>query len=671
MTQTYNPIEIPLPSTGSITVFINKSDGRYYYKNSLGVVTLLIDSGNGIFPISEQEIDFINGKLIVNNLTDEVIEVLNTDMDVVLKISQPVIIPPANQNGGGGGGGRGARGAAGGTGSTGATGATGATGNTGATGTGITGPTGATGAAGATGSSGGPIGPTGATGATGPSGGPIGPTGATGSTGPAGAAAPATPASYANFYKTADQRYAQGTTTNVNVTFDAVNINTPDIVLAGTTNAPNGEVPTVGATDITFGATGTYLVHVKLMDTELRNSNLPSDQFYPNRIYQLTLNGSALNQSVNSRVITDVHTDQANHSPAQFEVDINCLVTISAIGQVLRLNAPLGCHITNSPGPFNAPPTLRPTWPVTSPPTLVASITIVGTSSASGATGATGAGATGATGATGVTGPTGNTGATGPGDSFWEAGAGADSLKTINASSAAGADAFAVMQGAIADGVGSIGIGAGSSATGNGSIAIGPSSIATGLNASAFGIGAEADGISSLALGESALAQGDLSTAIGYQSIARILQTIQENGTFITRKDSLESDFQLNFSSAVVTITTPEIDLETADTSGTGNYLITIPLGSTFYVDSVDLIVSTAGGTATIPPTIQVGKTGSPTFFVAPVLATVVAPNDRDRFDVASNAGTTSLTVGITVGATTATTLFGRFVFKGILIENQ
>lgn len=395
MITTYNPIEIPLPAPGSITVFLNRSDGRYYYKNSNGVVTLLVDNGNGIFPISESLIEFVNGKVVVNNLTDEVVEVLSTDMDVVLKITQPVVVSPST----GGGGGRGAPGARG---ATGATGATGPTGATGATGSGATGATGATGAPGATGSSGGPIGPTGATGATGPSGGPIGPTGPTG---PAGAAAPSVPASYANFYKTTDQVSPVNTQPNVNVTWDATGDTTGDIVLSGA--------------DMTFGSTGTYLVHVKLMDTELRLNSGPGNYpFYPNRVYRLTLDNVSLPQSVNSRVISNVG-DNADHSPAQFEVDINCLVTISSAGQILRLNAPIGCHITNTPYPYGTAATQqRPNFNAASPipSVLTASITILGTSSASGATGATGAtggGGTGPTGATGSTGETG-TGVTGP-----------------------------------------------------------------------------------------------------------------------------------------------------------------------------------------------------------------------------------------------------------------
>ncbi|MEL1135717.1 collagen-like protein, partial [Desulfitobacterium sp. THU1] len=154
----------------------------------------------------------------------------------------------------------GATGAVGPTGSTGATGEVGPTGPTGATGeVGPTGPTGATGAVGPTGSTGatgavGPTGSTGATGAVGPTGstgatGAVGPTGPTGATGATGAGL----AAYGYVYQLA-------------TVGDAIVVGGADVPFSN--NGPLSNVThTAGATTVTVGVAGNYLIEYSLSAT--------------------------------------------------------------------------------------------------------------------------------------------------------------------------------------------------------------------------------------------------------------------------------------------------------------------------------------------------------------------------------------------------------------------
>lgn len=270
-----------------------------------------------------------------------------------------------------------------------------------------------------------------------------------------------------------------------------------------------------------------------------------------------------------------------------------------------------------------------------------------------------------------------------PADLF-EVGVGADSLKTVNATGAAGDQSIAIGLLASATSADSIAIGDIAISSASDAIAIGGSSEASAIGAIAIGGGASgsgaiaigaasgsatgASGNNSIAIGAGANSEIADSIAIGHGSDARITKTIQLNGTLITKKDSSEADFQLNFSSSVVTITTSEVNLK-----ATSDVVITIPAGSRFYPDSVDIIITRLTGAAiTVQPTIRAGISGTPAKFIGPTLTTgLTTLFDRQIFDgLLTTAGEATLSAGVTVPATGGTTYFGRFIFSGKLIEN-
>lgn len=196
---------------------------------------------------------------------------------------------------------------------------------------------------GPTGPSGQSVGPTGIIGPTGLNGdtgieGPTGPTGLngmegpTGSTGIIGPTGPISSSSFANFYKITTQISA----VNTDVSFDSTGDKTSDITIG----------PPLVNTDITINNTGFYLVTVKLNDNSATNT-----------IYRLTLNSIPLPQSVNGKT---VFAAMFPDTPSiEVEVVINCIVNIAVSGDILRVNAPMGCGLDTPPLPATIPPPLK------------------------------------------------------------------------------------------------------------------------------------------------------------------------------------------------------------------------------------------------------------------------------------------------------------------------
>lgn len=236
------PYQIATPTKGSIAVFFDRISGKYYYKNPSGCSNEMVDSGNGIFNITDPTIPVITG---VINETGQVLEVINTDTPTVtIKIRD--VIPNLNPNncGGGSGGGRGPAGPTGPTGPS--SGPTGVTGNTGATGN--TGPTGSAGT-----SIIGPMGLTGNTGATGNTG-STGNTGATGSTGATGITGPTGNTDSFSFVQVSDNSHSQTIASG-----SPVNMPNTDAQIGEGTYTFNG-------TNIAFGpsSNGHYMINYSL-----------------------------------------------------------------------------------------------------------------------------------------------------------------------------------------------------------------------------------------------------------------------------------------------------------------------------------------------------------------------------------------------------------------------
>jgi len=283
-------------------------------------------------------------------------------------------------------------------------------------------------------------------------------------------------------------------------------------------------------------------------------------------------------------------------------------------------------------------------------------------------------------------------------DTLFEEGAGgAGSIKTVDAVGAAGLNSIAFGNGADSQNDGGLAIGDTATVTGdNGtalglaasadanSVAVGGAAQATGQRATMVGgNGGNATGDYSTALGgvsqatqEGAVAVGDnantsaqYANSIGKNSRARIPKTTQVQGTVITRKYEAALDNQLAYSASVVTIATEEVDLKTI-----AEFLITIPTGAKFFPDGMDLILTTLGGTVTAQPFVRAGITGTPDKLLAAVQTTALTAtlHKRQRYDgLLTEEGEQTLTFGVTTGATGSSTIKGRAIFRGLLLEIQ
>ncbi len=241
---------------------------------------------------------------------------------------------------------------------------------------------------------------------------------------------------------------------------------------------------------------------------------------------------------------------------------------------------------------------------------------------------------------------------------LWEVGIGIGSLETkLPGSDASGDNSIAVGKNAICNDTDDIAIGNGANSSGTGSTAI--------------GTGASANGGGSHAHGDGAQANANFSNAIGSVATTNIENSTNISGVIITRKDdgTIFTDETRFGAGSLVTIMTAEMDLKT-----TTDYQIDIPSGALFYPDEVDLILTTIGGTVTAQPFIRAGKNGTLAFYLAIVQTTALTAtlgNRERQATLLTNAGSSTITASITTAATGSSTIKGRFVFRGILMENQ
>ena len=172
----------------------------------------------------------------------------------------------------------------------------------------------------------------------------------------------------------------------------------------------------------------------------------------------------------------------------------------------------------------------------------------------------------------------------------------------------------------------------------------------------------------STSIGYSATSISNLGIALGSNAINRIGESNNITGLSLIRKDNGEAatDEHLYFTGSQAIVFSKEIDLKTlADDVST----ITIPTGSTFYPDEVGVVVTSAD-TVTVQPEVSFGITGNTTAVLTQTATTKSAAKGRDVFTPSSKDGVTSLTTSVKVAAT-ATTLLGRFYWKGILVEDE
>jgi hypothetical protein len=211
-------------------------------------------------------------------------------------------------------------------------------------------------------------------------------------------------------------------------------------------------------------------------------------------------------------------------------------------------------------------------------------------------------------------------------ESLFEVGAGTNSLKSKNATSA--------------NGISSVAIGASAKSNGGESIAIGSSAEAT----------------------ESAI-------AIGSGAKGSVIDTCNISGALIVRKANGETQHDssfLQYSTAEVTILSAEIDLTQLDTHD-----IPVPTNSTFYPNEVGVICHEYDNVS-VASFGSFGTLGSNDDLLnASNLNGITAVKDRVRFaTLKTDNGVNSLSFEVTTAAT-ADSLLVRVYFKGLLVEDE
>ena len=219
-----------------------------------------------------------------------------------------------------------------------------------------------------------------------------------------------------------------------------------------------------------------------------------------------------------------------------------------------------------------------------------------------------------------------------------------------------------------ASGAYSITIGVGSSASGARSSASGYQNNASGAKSTASGYSNNASGANSTASGYYSTASGEGCTAIGYKARARIARTTSICGPQINRKDNNEAAgvaFE-SFCGVEVVLMTKEVDLKVV-----AGHTITLPAGCHFWIDAMGLEATVVTG-MTVQPTVSYGITGNTTKHGAAAITTALTAAFKREIEtpLVPEDGETSLVGAITVAAT-ATTMLGRFYFKGMLIEDE
>jgi len=251
---------------------------------------------------------------------------------------------------------------------------------------------------------------------------------------------------------------------------------------------------------------------------------------------------------------------------------------------------------------------------------------------------------------------------------------------------ASGARAVAVGSNIIAAGVYSVGLGATVEVSGPRSVASGYTAAVTALAGYAVAIGAGAvvnaiegtvlgsyasvssTGSQGVAVGNFASVSAQNAIAIGKSAKGRIKQAANIAAMIINRKDDGEAAANAlqNYCGVNVVLMSKEIDLKVvADTT------LTLPVGCKFWWDEMG-IIATVVTTLTTQPTVRFGITGTPAKHLAAVTTTLLtAAAKRQKYTpLVPEDGETSLLGGVTVAAV-ATTMLGRYYFRGILVEDE
>jgi trimeric autotransporter adhesin len=272
-------------------------------------------------------------------------------------------------------------------------------------------------------------------------------------------------------------------------------------------------------------------------------------------------------------------------------------------------------------------------------------------------------------------------------------GSGGNNTVAVGTSTSASTDAVAIGKGATASAqyavalggsistdiaeatiLGSIAIGAGADAkTGNYATAIGYNASTTGVNAIAIGQGTTNTGEEAITIGKGSQATTKGSVAIGSDMYSDAQYAAVIGGPLMVHKTgsaSADAATTIKFFSGAETIISTEAVSLTADIDGTNNVrTITIPSGTSFYVDEVGVILCEA--TVITQPTVQFGVTGTLDKFYGPAITTnLTALRKREKVVItAGGDGETSLVATMTVQGSGTGKI--RFYFKGILVRDE
>lgn len=205
------------------------------------------------------------------------------------------------------------------------------------------------------------------------------------------------------------------------------------------------------------------------------------------------------------------------------------------------------------------------------------------------------------------------------------------------------------------------------------SVAIGNNSSCSDNYGVAIGSSAKSDFSYAIAIGNNAQSNSNYSIAIGSNRTARIPRCLSTQASILP-KDNGESEEFLYFSSFENIIASQEIDLTTAPITSSS---MNVPIGTTFYLDEVGIILSSLTGTVTSQPDVSVGITAINGKIYLDNVTTTGLINLRDRYktstfnssDIIHGGYTVSLSVESAIGGPSAAS--GRFYIKGILIENE
>ena len=199
-------------------------------------------------------------------------------------------------------------------------------------------------------------------------------------------------------------------------------------------------------------------------------------------------------------------------------------------------------------------------------------------------------------------------------------------------------------------------------------VALGYNASSTGCGAVSVGCGTQSSGTRSTAVGHYSCATAEYANAIGNYGTSRIACTTNIGGALIIKKDAGETeglDF-MQFSGVETVLMTKEVDLKSVAAT-----TITLPTGARFWINEMG-ILSTCVDTLTTQPEISIGITGDEDKHMdESTTVNLTAAGKRERYIPTSPDDGEVTLVGKVTTAAVATSMKGRFYFKGLLVENE